>query len=192
MHAGDQSDFPGLTGCPQTVIQGLDDGVEACSNQGAHVQGTPDGSSSTPTGTSPAQRAAVVVQRCNPHQRRDLLAIQLAQFGQLAEQGARQDRANPFQTAVQSFLLAPQRTGIDSAFPSPATLGRGDLLRWQRRHAPQWVVGARSGIPDQPVTRSSRSRVTCPAMLKLSVRCEPHARAKRTPRGSGQATLPEL
>ena len=40
-HAGGEGHFFGLASCAETLVEILDDGIESCSDQGSHVQDSP-------------------------------------------------------------------------------------------------------------------------------------------------------
>jgi hypothetical protein len=61
----------------------------------------------------PAMRAAVAIERGHPDEGRDGAAVETAQLRQLGEQRPRGRRTDPWHTAQQVLVHAPDRAGLD-------------------------------------------------------------------------------
>jgi hypothetical protein len=68
---------------------GLNHDVTTDGDQRCHVEAASDVTSPAPDDASAPELAAVAVERCDSHQRRDLLPRTGAQLGQLGNEGAR-------------------------------------------------------------------------------------------------------
>src|SRR5207245_2825850 len=86
----DLLDVPSLSGRTQTPIEGLNHEVAPRGGHRCHVQHGPDSGASAPAGAGASQGATVPVQRGDPDQGGDLLAIQRAQLWQVRQQGPAQ------------------------------------------------------------------------------------------------------
>src|SRR2546425_2541819 len=82
-HAGGQRHFLRFAGLAEAVIERADHRIAAGGGHRCHVQHGPDGGASPPAGAGAAQGATVPVQRGDPHQRGNLLAVQRADLRQV-------------------------------------------------------------------------------------------------------------
>src|SRR5688572_13426792 len=93
---------------------GLNRGVMANCHQRCHVEAAPDVVSPAPDDTSAPELAAVAVEWCDSHQRRDLLPRTGAQFGQLGDEGAGGLITDAGDALEELFGLSPQWTSLDA------------------------------------------------------------------------------
>ena len=85
-HAGGEDDFNGLSLGLEALGEGADDRVATRGGEGGHVEGAADRGAPPPNGSFAAVRSAVVVEGGESDECTDLLAIELAEFGQIGEQ----------------------------------------------------------------------------------------------------------
>jgi hypothetical protein len=93
-------------------------------NGEAMYRNAPDLSAATPDTTTAAQFSTVTVKGRQSGQRSDLLAIKLAQFGQVREQGGREHRTDSRHRAEQLVALAPDRGRTDQGGESVVESGQ--------------------------------------------------------------------
>src|SRR5256885_14919236 len=93
-HSGERELF-GFSGGEQALIEALENGVAAAGNQSSHVEGTAHLGSSAPSRALAAHFFAIAVERGNADQSRDLLAVKPSELGQIGDQRARNDVADP-------------------------------------------------------------------------------------------------
>ena len=101
MHAGDQRHFGRLATLAQTDPAGAQHWIVAHGTQRAHVESGADSCASSPNAALALGVATVTVERGNTHQRGELFMRQRAQLRQIRQQGEREDRPDPRDTAQQ-------------------------------------------------------------------------------------------
>ena len=91
-HASGENDF-GLFAASagialsQSLSKRSDVFVAAFGGEGGHVQGIPNGGSSSPDGSGSQQKSAVTIEGSDADERSDLLAVELSQFGEVGQEG---------------------------------------------------------------------------------------------------------
>ena len=115
VHASHQSHLFGLARCAQTGVKGLDDRVIASSHQSGHVKGRSHGGPSTPNGAFTSEGATIAVERSDPYQSSDLLAVQGAQLRELCQEGKGQDWAHPGEGLYRSTANEATSSSVHSA-----------------------------------------------------------------------------
>ena len=116
-HAGDEGLLAGFAGGAELFVVGGDDGIGAAGDQGGHVEGGAHGGAAAGDGAAAAQGAAVAVDRRDPDQGGDLAAVEMAEFGQLGDQGAQRRRADAGD-AVPSRSASACQAGLLRIAPS--------------------------------------------------------------------------
>src|SRR4029453_6624442 len=112
-HTGDESDFLWLAGRDESTIEGANDWVPSGRDKGAHIEHGADGRAATPDDSLPTERATITGERRHAHERRDLLAIELAEFGEVSQQRAAHDGTDPGCGAEQILFHSPDRALLD-------------------------------------------------------------------------------
>ena len=103
-HDGDQRDVRGFAGEAQQLVVGTQRQIMPSRGHGAHVQHRADRA---------APASAIAIERRHADERGNRPAIELAPLGKFGQQGARDDRPNPRDTAQQILMHAPERTAFD-------------------------------------------------------------------------------
>jgi len=102
MHARNQRHLGSLALLTQPGPKGMQDGIVAHGTQRAHVESGPDSCASSPDEPLATSEATVTVERGNTHQGGELFMRERAQLRQIRQQGERQDRPHPGDTARAS------------------------------------------------------------------------------------------
>ena len=111
-HARHEGDLGDLAGLSQSGIKPLQNRVVTHRREGGQIQHVTNGRTSTPHAPSPAQGAAVTIEWRDADQGGDLLAVELAQFGQTGDQGQDGDVPEPLDLAQQFGLGLPGGGGF--------------------------------------------------------------------------------
>ncbi len=127
----------GLTCGTEALVERLNDRVESCRHQGAHVQGCSQSSSSTPDGALATKQTAVTVERCDANEACDLPAVQSAQLRKFRQEGHRECGANTG-NAEQIVFLPPH--GAVSKTITQITVQLGQALLQPEDMAPDLLV----------------------------------------------------
>ena len=86
-HAGHEGLLAGFAGGPELGVVSGDDRIGAAGDQSPHVGRRAHGGVAAGDSAAAAQRAAVAIDRRDPDQGGDLAAVEMAEFGQLGDQG---------------------------------------------------------------------------------------------------------
>ena len=113
-HAGGESHLLGFARCTEALVEVPNDKVMACSDQGRHIENGSYGSPSTPNCALASEGAAITIKGGHSDKGRDLFTIQSAQFGEMRQQGGRENRANGGDAFEKIVLLSPDRALADS------------------------------------------------------------------------------
>ena len=92
-HAGGEGNLFWLACGKQSSIKRLDHRIESSSYQGGHVQSSPHRCAATPHFAFASQSATIPVERSDPYQGGNLVAVQFTQFRQLRQQNTGYHRA---------------------------------------------------------------------------------------------------
>ena len=114
-HAGGESLFAGFAGGSQLGVVSGDEWIGAAGDQGGHVERGAHGRAAAGDGAAPAQGAAVAIDRCHADQRGDFAAVEMAEFGQLGDQGAQRRLADAGDTGQEIGIGLPGRAATDRA-----------------------------------------------------------------------------
>src|SRR5262249_49543136 len=93
--ASNESLLAGFAGGSELAVVSGDDRIGAAGDQGGHVEGGAHGGAATGDGAAAAHGAAVAVDRSNADEGSDLAAVEMAELGQLGDQGAQRRFADP-------------------------------------------------------------------------------------------------
>ena len=97
----------------QTFSEGFDGGVMSGRGESRHVEHGSDGGSSAGDVSSALVSSAVVVERSDSDQRRDLLAVEFAQFGEFRQECGGGDLSQAGRALQDLRLVAPVVVGVD-------------------------------------------------------------------------------
>ena len=112
-HAGGLNDFEFLAVFFQTFSEGFDGGVMSGRGESGHVEHGSDGGSSAGDVSSALVSSAVVVERSDSDQCRDLLAVKFAQFGEFRQECGGGDLSQAGRALQDLRLVAPVVVGVD-------------------------------------------------------------------------------
>ena len=84
-HTGGDSDFTRFTISAQALIKRPNHGITTCGGECGHVQRGANLNSPAANGTTAMVFAAVMIERCQARQCRNLMPVELAKFGQMHE-----------------------------------------------------------------------------------------------------------
>ena len=122
-----RASFGGLAGGAQPLIEGAENRDSSGRRRGGHVEHGAHRRAAAPAGAAPAEGATVARQRRDADERGDLAAIEVAEFGQQAEQRRGQRRAHAGHTLQQFILDPPERTGFDQLAQLAVGVGEAPL-----------------------------------------------------------------
>ena len=114
-HAGGDHDLERLAGGFQTLGEGAEDRVVSACGQRGHVEHAADRGTPAPDRTFAAEAAAVPVEGRHPHQGGDLLAVDLAQLGQLGEERGSGHRPDARHAPQAIHFVFPVVVGFDQS-----------------------------------------------------------------------------
>ena len=114
-HASGERHLRCFPGCTEALVESLEIRIKTYSDESAHVEHCTYLPASAPDPARASRAAAIAVERRNPGQGRDLLAIECSQLGQISEQGSTGSLADPWHRAQEILLLSPHRRGSDHA-----------------------------------------------------------------------------
>ena len=112
-HARHQSHLLRFAGGKEPLVELLDGGIVAASDQSSHVEGRPHRSPATPHLPLAAALPGITVEGSDPHQGTKALVGELAQFGQLGEQSARKHRTDAGNTPEKGLVLLEGDAPLD-------------------------------------------------------------------------------
>jgi len=124
VHAGGQGDLLGFAGGAQACIEVPNDRVVAGSDERGHVENRAHARASAPHDAPPSPAAALAVKRSDSHERRNCLAVEATELGQVGQQGQRRGRADPRDAAQEVLALAPERTRLHPLAQEAVQLGQ--------------------------------------------------------------------
>jgi hypothetical protein len=123
VHAGGQGHLLGLAGGAQAGIEGPNDGVMAGGDERGHVEDRAHPSAPTPHDAPPPPAATLAVERSDPHERGDRLAVEATELGQVGQQGQSRGGADPRDAAHEILALTPEGTRLHPLAQKALQLG---------------------------------------------------------------------
>lgn len=112
-HAGHQSHLLGLAGRHESLVELLDGGVEARSDQGSHVERFPNPRPAAPDRASAPQSARVAVERSDSYEGRELSGRKRAKLWKLRQKRPAKHRTYPGNTLEEDLVLFEGGTVFD-------------------------------------------------------------------------------
>ena len=112
-HAGGEDDFEGFAMLSQSICEGLDDRVAASGCQSGHVEDGADGFAAAADGAFASVLAAVAIEGRQAHEGGDLLAVELAQLGNVGDEGGGRDSAQSWNGLDELRFFPPVLVGLD-------------------------------------------------------------------------------
>ena len=142
-HARHQSNLLGFAGRKQPLVKLLDGGIVAGGDQGAHVEGRPHRSPSSPHLSLTTSLPGVPVEGSHSHEGAQTLVGELSQLGQLGQKSASQDRTDSGNALEQCLILLESGAGVDG--PVEVGVGAGELLFEPLDMCPDSLLECRRG-----------------------------------------------
>jgi len=112
-HDGDEGDFEGFVLSEETLMEGLEDRVEAGRREGGHIKSRADFPAPTTNGALAAMLPAVVIVRRHAAQRRRLPAIEGSELGHLGQKHQGRHEAHALGRRQPAEFLLPARARVD-------------------------------------------------------------------------------
>jgi uncharacterized protein (AIM24 family) len=106
---GNEGDHLGLPSCDQAAEEGLQDGVVSPGGHRSHEEGGAHASSSAADEASALPLAGLAGEGREPGKGCDLLTVEAAEFGQIGDESARNDRPDARHRGEEVLLVAPGR-----------------------------------------------------------------------------------
>ena len=100
----------------EPLSEGFDDGVATFGGQGSHVEDAADGLTSAGDGAFTLEGAAISIEGSQADESRDLLAVQLAKFGDIGDDGGGGDAPQAGHRLDELSFVAPVIVGLDDGF----------------------------------------------------------------------------
>ena len=112
-HACDQRDLLRFARADEAHVEGANDRIAACGDQGAHVESRSYRGAAAPHHASPAEGTTIARERRHTRERRDTAPIQLAEFWEFAKARPAHHGTDPGHRAKEVLSRAPDGTALD-------------------------------------------------------------------------------
>src|SRR5215207_5355784 len=125
-HTRNQRHLLGLSGLNESLVEFLDGGIEARSDQGSHVERFSNPRPAAPHRATASQSARVAIERSDANESRELPRRKRAELGQFGKERPAKHGTHPGDAPQESFVLFEGGTVLDGLIE--VTIRAGKLL----------------------------------------------------------------